>query len=177
MTMADDPVAANLASLNEIVAEMTQALVGLGVGDQGFADLVRGTLRDHTHALGFEFQGDGGARSAGHAEAGDVSACLAAMHERASDVIRDRDVRFWGIISAMKSARDVPCLLVAVEAVLALAGQWDETAGKCDDLSEAAFEGDGHRSIALSYRAQAHADCATALREAITAALLEVANA
>lgn len=53
-----DPVAANLASLNEIIAEMTQALAQHGMTDIPFARMVRETLRDHSFALGFEFQGE-----------------------------------------------------------------------------------------------------------------------
>lgn len=51
-----DAVRANLASLNEIMAEMT----AVASDDPDFATLVRDLLRDHSHALGFEFQGDGG---------------------------------------------------------------------------------------------------------------------
>lgn len=47
-------IAANLASLNEIVAEMTAVVSG----DPEFIALVRRTLRDHSHALGFKFEGD-----------------------------------------------------------------------------------------------------------------------
>ncbi len=43
----------NLASLNEIIAEMV-FVVGK---DQGFNEMVRNTLRDHSWSLGFEFQG------------------------------------------------------------------------------------------------------------------------
>lgn len=56
MTPADR-VAANLASLNELCAEMITALAGHGVSDEGFADMTQTVLRDHTWALGFEFQG------------------------------------------------------------------------------------------------------------------------
>jgi hypothetical protein len=56
--MSRDPVGANLASLNEIIAEMMQALADHGVGEQEFADLVRVTLRDHSHSLGWAFQGE-----------------------------------------------------------------------------------------------------------------------
>jgi hypothetical protein len=47
-------IAANLASLNEIMAEMTAVVSD----DPGFATLVREALREHSHALGFSFQGD-----------------------------------------------------------------------------------------------------------------------
>jgi hypothetical protein len=46
-------LAKNLASLNEIVAEMVTATAD----DHEFAELVRNTLRDHSWAMGFEFQG------------------------------------------------------------------------------------------------------------------------
>jgi hypothetical protein len=49
-----DAIAANLASLNEIIAEMTAVVSD----DPEFAALVRETLRDHSHALGFSFMGD-----------------------------------------------------------------------------------------------------------------------
>jgi hypothetical protein len=47
-------IAANLATLNEIIAELTVVVSD----DPQFAALVRETLRDHSHALGFSFQGD-----------------------------------------------------------------------------------------------------------------------
>jgi len=47
-------IAANLAILNEIMAELT-AVVSV---DHQFTALVRETLRDHSHALGFTFQGE-----------------------------------------------------------------------------------------------------------------------
>ena len=46
-------VSANLASLNEIIAEMT-AVVSK---DPDFITIVRGVLRDHSWSLGFEFHG------------------------------------------------------------------------------------------------------------------------
>lgn len=59
IVLADDgydtaAMAANLASLNEIVAELTAVVAG----DPDFAQLVRNTLRDHSHKLGFQFQGE-----------------------------------------------------------------------------------------------------------------------
>ncbi len=42
---------------------------------------------------------------------------LAEIQERADNAVRDRDVRYMRIISLMESARDVPQLLAAVEAV------------------------------------------------------------
>jgi hypothetical protein len=54
------PVRANLASLNEVVTEMVTALAKEGIGDAEFAEVVRTTLRDHSWALGFEFQGQSG---------------------------------------------------------------------------------------------------------------------
>jgi hypothetical protein len=47
-------IAANLAGLNEIIAEMTAKVSD----DPVFTELVRRTLRDHSHAIGFSFQGD-----------------------------------------------------------------------------------------------------------------------
>ena len=44
---------ANLASLNEVLAEMAAQF-----GDASFGSTVRDTLRDHSWALGFEFQGE-----------------------------------------------------------------------------------------------------------------------
>lgn len=49
-----DAIAANLASLNEIIAELT----AVRAVSPGFTALVRETLRDHSHAIGFSFQGD-----------------------------------------------------------------------------------------------------------------------
>jgi hypothetical protein len=46
-------VAANLASLNEIIAELVTA----GCDDPGFAQMTRDLLRDHSWSLGFQFQG------------------------------------------------------------------------------------------------------------------------
>jgi hypothetical protein len=46
-------LAANLATLNEIMAEMTAVVSD----DPDFVGLVRQNLRDHSHAIGFEFQG------------------------------------------------------------------------------------------------------------------------
>ena len=46
-------IKANLASLNEIITEMV-AVVGK---DTDFNEMVRKVLRDHSWALGFEFQG------------------------------------------------------------------------------------------------------------------------
>lgn len=60
--MADDAsftrdVAANLASLNEVMAELVRAASDHGWTEQSFAEMTRGVLRGHSHALGFEFQG------------------------------------------------------------------------------------------------------------------------
>jgi hypothetical protein len=49
-------IAANLASLNEIVTELVQA----GSPDPEFQRLVRDLLRDHSWALGVPFQGEAG---------------------------------------------------------------------------------------------------------------------
>lgn len=49
-----DAIAANLASLNEIIAELTAVVSD----DPEFAVLVRETLREHSHLIGFSFQGD-----------------------------------------------------------------------------------------------------------------------
>jgi hypothetical protein len=49
-------VAANLASLNELVAEIVDEMTVRGIGDREFADLVTRTLREHTWSLGFEFR-------------------------------------------------------------------------------------------------------------------------
>jgi hypothetical protein len=51
-------VMANLASLNEIVTELVQASADGTRAEPEFAELVRDTLRQHTHALGFRFQGE-----------------------------------------------------------------------------------------------------------------------
>ena len=51
-----DAVRANLASLNELFTEMTAKVSD----DPDFTTLVRELLRKHSHALGFEFMGDGG---------------------------------------------------------------------------------------------------------------------
>lgn len=49
-----------------------------------------------------------------------VGACLDEIRERVAKVERYRNVRHEDIISKMESSRDVPRLLAAVEAVLAL---------------------------------------------------------
>jgi len=60
--MANEPgspewlIAANLASINEIVSELTATVSP----DPDFAELVRTLLRDHSWSLGFEFQGQAG---------------------------------------------------------------------------------------------------------------------
>ena len=58
MSANEDEVAKNLASLNELVTEMMFALAEHGVGDIEFARMARSTLRDHSWALGFDFQGE-----------------------------------------------------------------------------------------------------------------------
>lgn len=47
---------ANLASLNDIIAELTAKVSD----DREFTAMVRELLRGHSRALGFQFQGDGG---------------------------------------------------------------------------------------------------------------------
>jgi hypothetical protein len=47
-------LARNLASLNEIVAE----LVEKASPDPEFIAVTRGILRDHSHSLGYAFQGE-----------------------------------------------------------------------------------------------------------------------
>jgi hypothetical protein len=49
-----DAIAANIATINEVLAELTVVVSD----DPEFSALVRETLRDHSHALGFSFQGD-----------------------------------------------------------------------------------------------------------------------
>jgi hypothetical protein len=49
----NDRVAANLASLNEIVTELAVKL-----GDELFGQVARTVLREHTHAIGYHFQGE-----------------------------------------------------------------------------------------------------------------------
>ena len=51
-----DAIRKNLASLNEIMAEMVAAVSP----DPEFVTMVRGVLRDHNWELGFEFQGERG---------------------------------------------------------------------------------------------------------------------
>jgi hypothetical protein len=51
-----DEIRANIAGLNEIIAEMAVKVSD----DPGFAAMTRELLRDHSHALGFEFQGERG---------------------------------------------------------------------------------------------------------------------
>lgn len=46
-------ISANLASLNEIIAEMTAVVSD----DPAFITMVNGVLRDHSWSLGFEFHG------------------------------------------------------------------------------------------------------------------------
>jgi hypothetical protein len=52
-TASLDGIKANLASLNEIIAEMTAAVSH----EAEFTEMVRGVLRDHSWKLGFTFQG------------------------------------------------------------------------------------------------------------------------
>lgn len=47
-------IAANLASLNEIIAELTAKVSD----DPEFTAMVRELLREHSHALGYQFQGE-----------------------------------------------------------------------------------------------------------------------
>jgi len=82
-----DAALANLASLNEIVAEMMNALRGLGVGDDEFAKLVHVTLRDASWRLGFEFRGERGVPAgefggAQHAQAPTGSAWNPSWYDR-----------------------------------------------------------------------------------------------
>jgi len=83
-------------------------------------------------------------------------------------------VSIGGVIAA--SAVDVPPLLAAVEAVLEEAADWTKTAAILDGKAERALDtgklSGPATSALLSGRAQAYQDCAQALREAITAALL-----
>lgn len=63
--------------------------------------------------------------------------------------------------------------LGAVEAALAAAGGWDETAVKLDAVAERASDDDDvARAVLISTRAQACQDCAATLREVISRALL-----
>jgi hypothetical protein len=48
-----DPIGSNLASLNDIVMELVDS-----ISDPAFAALVRDTLKAHSHALGYAFQGE-----------------------------------------------------------------------------------------------------------------------
>lgn len=67
----------------------------------------------------------------------------------------------------------MPRLAAALEAALVLTGEWRKDAADLDHRSgKAADEGDHTRSALLSYRAQAHTDCAARLERAITAELL-----
>lgn len=52
-------LAANLASLNEVVAELAQARA-ITEDQQEWADVVCRSLREHSWSLGFEFQGQRG---------------------------------------------------------------------------------------------------------------------
>jgi len=49
-----DQVMANLASLNEIAAELVDAVSD----DPEFAEMTRTVLKDHSWQFGFEFQGE-----------------------------------------------------------------------------------------------------------------------
>ena len=51
-------VAANLDSLNEIITELAQALQTGAAVEPEYAEIVRTTLRQHSHSLGFRFQGE-----------------------------------------------------------------------------------------------------------------------
>jgi hypothetical protein len=50
-------VRANLASVNEILTEVVQALADHGWSDPEFAGVVRRQLRQHSHELGYDHQG------------------------------------------------------------------------------------------------------------------------
>ena len=52
-----DTVSANLASLNELITELVRAAADHGWTEPEFADMVRDNLQNHSHALGFSFQG------------------------------------------------------------------------------------------------------------------------
>lgn len=54
-------IKANLASLNEIVAELAQRVAG--ASDSEFVELVAGILKGHSFDLGFEFRGERGPSS------------------------------------------------------------------------------------------------------------------
>lgn len=60
MTSDLEKLAANLASLNEIVTELVRASADGMRADPEFAVLVRDTLREHSRALGYVFQGERG---------------------------------------------------------------------------------------------------------------------
>jgi hypothetical protein len=51
---------ANLASLNDIITEVVQALADHGWSDPEFAGVVRRQLQQHSHELGYEHQGVAG---------------------------------------------------------------------------------------------------------------------
>ena len=67
-------------------------------------------------------------------------------------------------------AERVPSLLAAVEAVLKLAGDWDNESVRLDAVAARSFPG-GDRGVIAAARAGVFQGCAEALREAITAAL------
>lgn len=74
MNNRDIAVAANLASLNEIITEMVQASADGTRADTEFAALIRDVLRQHSHSLGFKFQGESppGAPTGGMQQTGPV---------------------------------------------------------------------------------------------------------
>jgi hypothetical protein len=54
----DNEIRKNLASLNEIVAELVTAFAVGESPDVPFSEVTRQTLREHSHAIGFDFQGE-----------------------------------------------------------------------------------------------------------------------
>ena len=94
-------------------------------------------------------------------------------HDRVTAALNDLKVE----ASLGRDARVMPHLFAALDRALALADEWRETATELDQRSaKAADEGDTARSAILSYRAQAHTDCAARLDRVIAAALLGEAS-
>ena len=100
---------------------------------------------------------------------------LAAVLEEIGE--RNERRTFAANLTHAASADDVPRLLAALKKVLKKADEWDAEAKRLDENAENADATSGHdttrvaRAAMLSTRAQAHAELAAAVREAITSEL------
>jgi hypothetical protein len=103
-----------------------------------------------------------------------VASELAAIRERAVNELEKWRLTPEPSGGIHMSAHDVPRLLAAIEAVLALAADWDETGAKLHDAAERASDRGAlpERTNLMDGRAQAHQDCAASLRDCVSRSLL-----